>query len=238
MMALYHNEGRGLFIDEAPTTADRPRVAPDADLRLFLLRLRSRRPAGHLRRQRARRRRHRARAGARALRAAAASVPERRREEVRGGAPPQSSGADSSAMVGARRGLRRLRQRRRSRPRRHGQQRRRRASSATTAPARNNVLRVQTIGAASNRDGIGARVELALAGGAQTVADRQDRIELRLAERAAAHLRAGSGRRGDGHPGDVAERPRGHDRPVKANQLVVIKEGSGLLRSTPLNRGR
>ena len=40
-------------------------------------------------------------------------------------------------------------------------------ASATTAPSANNVLRVQTIGTTSNRDGIGARVELALAGGAK-----------------------------------------------------------------------
>ena len=84
MMALYHNEGTGLFIDEAPTIGDRPRVAADADLRLLLLRLRSRRPSRHLRGQRPRRRRHRARAVARHLRAAAASVPQHRRRTVRG----------------------------------------------------------------------------------------------------------------------------------------------------------
>ena len=95
MMALYHNEGNGLFIDEAPTIGDRPRVAADADLRLLLLRLRSRRPSGHLRGQRSRRRRHRARAVARHLRAAAASVPERRAkkfEEV----TAASGGADAA----------------------------------------------------------------------------------------------------------------------------------------------
>ena len=70
MMALYHNEGNGLFIDEAPTSTIGTRVAADADLRLLLLRLRPRRPARHLRRQRPRRRRHRARAAARHLRAA------------------------------------------------------------------------------------------------------------------------------------------------------------------------
>ncbi len=44
MIALYHNEGHGLFIDEAPTIAARPGVAAHAHLRLLLLRLRSRRP--------------------------------------------------------------------------------------------------------------------------------------------------------------------------------------------------
>ncbi len=82
MMALYHNEGTGLFIDEAPTIGDRPGVAADADLRLLFLRLRSRRPSGHLRGQRSRRRRHRARAVARHLCAAAASVPQHRRRQI------------------------------------------------------------------------------------------------------------------------------------------------------------
>ena len=64
---------------------DRQGVAPDADVRLLLLRLRPRRPARHLRRQRPRRRRHRRRAAEGHLRAAAAPVPEPRREEVRRG---------------------------------------------------------------------------------------------------------------------------------------------------------
>ena len=58
MMALYSNEGNGLFIDEAPDVHDRQGLAADADVRLLLLRRRSRRPARHLRRQRPRRRRH------------------------------------------------------------------------------------------------------------------------------------------------------------------------------------
>jgi hypothetical protein len=47
MLALYHNEGRGLFIDDARHRAAEP---ADARLRVLLLRLRPRRPARHLRR--------------------------------------------------------------------------------------------------------------------------------------------------------------------------------------------
>ena len=65
MMALYHNEGKGLFIDDAPRLGDRQGDAADADVRLFLLRLRSRRPARYLQRQRPRQRRHRESAVAR-----------------------------------------------------------------------------------------------------------------------------------------------------------------------------
>ena len=58
MMALYHNEGNGLFIDDAATSAIGQTLAPHPQLRLLLLRLRPRRPPRHLRRQRPRGRRH------------------------------------------------------------------------------------------------------------------------------------------------------------------------------------
>ena len=79
---------------------------------------------------------------------------------------------------------------------------------------------------------------MTLAGGAKPWQTGQDRIELRLAERAAAHLRPG---RGDEVSGIRVTWPSGRVDAigaVKANQLVVVKEGSGLLKSTPLNRGR
>ena len=102
MMALYSNEGNGLFIDEAPALDDRPRVAAAADVRVLLRRRRSRRPARHLRRQRPRRRRHRPRAADDHLRAAAAPLPQSRREEVRGrqhAAPARRSPRRSSAAA-------------------------------------------------------------------------------------------------------------------------------------------
>ena len=59
-----------------------------------------------------------------------------------------------------------LRPRRRSGHRRHDQQRPG-ASFRNDGGNRNNVLRVQTVGTASNRDGIGARVEVSVRGGAR-----------------------------------------------------------------------
>ena len=56
MLSLYHNEGNGLFVDEAPQLGSWPRHAGHARLRLLLLRLRQRRLAGHLRRRRPHRR--------------------------------------------------------------------------------------------------------------------------------------------------------------------------------------
>ncbi len=68
MMALYSNEGTGLFIDEAPTSTVGKASLLTLTFALLLLRLRPRRPARHLRRQRPRRRRHQQRPAARHLR--------------------------------------------------------------------------------------------------------------------------------------------------------------------------
>ncbi len=84
MLSLYHNEGNGLFVDEAPQLGGRPRHPGHPRLRLLLLRLRSRRLARHLRRRRPHRRRHRTRAEARELRRASAPVPQSRRRKVSG----------------------------------------------------------------------------------------------------------------------------------------------------------
>ena len=54
MMALYHNEGGGLFIDDAPRSAIGRASLLDPDVRLLLLRLRSGWPTRHLCRQRSR----------------------------------------------------------------------------------------------------------------------------------------------------------------------------------------
>ena len=47
MLSLYHNEGNGLFVDEAPRVGCRPRHAGHARLRLLLFRLRQRWLARH-----------------------------------------------------------------------------------------------------------------------------------------------------------------------------------------------
>ena len=75
----------------------------------------------------------------------------------------------------------------------------------------NRLLRIRTVGTASNRDGIGARIDVT-AGRRHPVAGGQDGIELSVAERAPGDLRTrqpDAGRRGGGH---LAQRPRGPDR--------------------------
>ena len=52
MLGLYHNEGNGLFVDEAPRSPYRPRQPAQPDLRPVLLRLRSGRLPRYFRRQR------------------------------------------------------------------------------------------------------------------------------------------------------------------------------------------
>ena len=70
----------------------------------------------------------------------------------------------------------------------------------------NAWLRVRLVGTKSNRDGIGARVSVTLPGGAKSWARREDRLELLLAERAAAHLRPGRGEGRRGGRGGLAQR--------------------------------
>ena len=164
MMALYHNEGRGLFIDDAPTSAiGRSSLLTltfgcfffDYDLDglpdIFAAN-------GHVSR------RHRARAAARHLCAAPASVPQRRR-----GSSSRSVGAQSGGRCSARSSARAARPtadydtRRRPRHHRHAPTTARRVSSATTAATATTCCACRRSGRASNRDGIGARVEVTAA---------------------------------------------------------------------------
>ncbi len=102
---------------------------------------------------------------------------------------------------------------------------------------RNNVLRVQTIGTVSNRDGIGARVEVSVHGGARlwqivkTGSSYASQSELPLA------FGLGSAA---GVDGVRITWPSGRVDSVgalKANQLVTIKEGAGVVRAIAINRG-
>jgi hypothetical protein len=102
---------------------------------------------------------------------------------------------------------------------------------------RNNVLRVQTIGTASNRDGIGARVEVSVHGGARlwqivkTGSSYASQSELPLT------FGLGSA---TGVDGVRIRWPSGRvdsAGALKANQLVTIKEGAGVVRAMPINRG-
>ena len=101
---------------------------------------------------------------------------------------------------------------------------------------RNNMLRVQTIGTASNRDGIGARVEVAVHGGAnlwqivKTGSSYASQSELPLTFGLGAAT---------GVDGMKVRWPSGRVDSVgaiKPNQLVTIKEGTGVVSATAINR--
>jgi hypothetical protein len=102
---------------------------------------------------------------------------------------------------------------------------------------RNNVLRVETVGTASNRDGIGARVEVSVAGArlwqiVKTGSSYASQSELPLT------FGLGGATTVDGvrvaWPSgrvDVAG-------PLQANQSVTIQEGAGVVRRTPVGTKR
>ena len=84
MIALYHNERNGLFVDEAPQSDVGAPDAADAWLRLLFLRLRSGRLARHLRRRWPLEDADRADPAPRALCRAAASLPQSRQRQICG----------------------------------------------------------------------------------------------------------------------------------------------------------
>ena len=112
MVSLYHNEGNGLFVDEAPQSEVGPRDSGHARVRLFLFRLRQRRLAGHFRGGWTYRGSDRAGAEARELCRASAPVSQSGWREIHG-----SHGADGESHS----------------PRRKWRGRRRTATSTTTA---------------------------------------------------------------------------------------------------------
>jgi hypothetical protein len=101
---------------------------------------------------------------------------------------------------------------------------------------RNNMLRVQTIGTTSNRDGVGARVDVAARGGAslwQIVKTGSS-----YASQSELPLTFGLGRATDVDSIKVTW-PGGRVDSVgavKANQLVTIKEGTGVVSAAAINR--
>lgn len=100
----------------------------------------------------------------------------------------------------------------------------------------NNVLRVRAIGTNSNRDGIGARVEVTLSPGntrlqvVKTGSSYLSQSELPLTFGLGA-LPAVSGLRVTWPSGKVETLGA-----LKANQFVTLKEGSGALSVTPISR--
>ena len=101
---------------------------------------------------------------------------------------------------------------------------------------RNNVLRIVTTGVASNRDGIGARVEVTLAGGAKlwqivkTGSSYASQSELPLTFGLGTHDRVESLR---------VRWPSGRvdtTGPQKGNQVITLKEGAGVLTAASITR--
>ena len=234
MMALYTNEGNGLFIDEAPDVDDRPQFAADADVRLFFPRLRPRRPARHLRGERARGRRHSARAAARRVRAAAAPVPQSRRradsKRSRRDRAPRCAGRWSRAAPPTAITMATAIPISSSRPTTD-----RRRCCETTARPRNRALRIALRGTASNRDGIGARVASAHGRRQTPLADGEDGIQLSVAKRAADH-RSASGRRRACRRSRLRGRADASNGLAgeKAGQSLIVEEGRGVIARTEL----
>jgi hypothetical protein len=100
----------------------------------------------------------------------------------------------------------------------------------------NNVLRVQTIGVTSNRDGIGARVEVTVAGGAKLW--QIVKTGSSYASQSELPLTFGLGNQ-TAVTGVQIVWPSGRTDSVgtlKANQVVTMKEGGGIVRTAPINR--
>jgi hypothetical protein len=101
---------------------------------------------------------------------------------------------------------------------------------------RNNMLRVQTIGTASNRDGIGARIDVAVRGGAGLW--QMVKTGSSYASQSELPLTFGLGRATD-VDGIKVRWPSGRVDSVgalKANQFVTIKEGIGVVSAAAINR--
>jgi hypothetical protein len=98
----------------------------------------------------------------------------------------------------------------------------------------NNALRIVTVGTTSNRDGIGARVELTLAGTARPW--QVVKTGSSYASQSELPLTFGLGSAGEVR-GVTVKWPSGRiDKlgALKANQVITIKEGSGLASAVPL----
>ena len=132
MLALYRNEGGGLFGDVAPASPVGPRQHGDAGVWHVLLRLRPRRLDRRVGHQRAHRGERHDRAAEGPVQAAAAAVPQRGQGPLRACVADGRPGLRRAAG-GSRRRLRRLRSRRRSRRAAGQQPRRRPGCCATTA---------------------------------------------------------------------------------------------------------
>ncbi len=103
---------------------------------------------------------------------------------------------------------------------------------------RNNVLRVRTVGTKSNRDGIGAKVTLTLAGGAHPW--RLVHTGSSYCSQSELTLTFGLGDLARADNVEVVWPSGQVDRlgPVAANQMVTVQEGKGLASASPLSGKR
>jgi len=103
---------------------------------------------------------------------------------------------------------------------------------------RNNVLRVQTVGTASGRDGIGARVDVSVRGGRRLW--QIVKTGSSYASQSELPLTFGLGD-ATGVDGARVAWPSGRIDvigPLQANQSVTIQEGAGVIRKTPIGAKR
>ena len=110
-------------------------------------------------------------------------------------------------------------------------------NDAPTGGSRNNVLRIQTVGTTSNRDGIGARVDVSVHGGATLW--QMVKTGSSYASQSEFPLTFGLG---DATLVDTLriKWPSGRTETmtnVKANQIVTLKEGAGAVRTSAIARG-
>ena len=99
---------------------------------------------------------------------------------------------------------------------------------------RGNVVRIQTIGTASNRDGIGARVDVTVAGGRKawqivktgSSYASQSELILTFGLGEAPSVDAVRVTWPSGRVDTVSSQP--------ANRILAIEEGKGLVRATPI----
>jgi len=103
---------------------------------------------------------------------------------------------------------------------------------------RNHMLRVQTVGTASNRDGIGARVEVTVRGGAKLW--QIVKTGSSFASQSELPLTFGLGA-AEGVDSVRVTWPNGKvdaTKAIAANQFITIQEGAGVVRTTPIPAGR